>query len=123
MAIEDMYNGDDLFQIRITFNPKDLKKSWVKNLSQAFTAEALRWAERRTGQTVGGPPTTVRVRREKSLPNGLCVYIEDGVDLVVYVFDEDLISEAGAHALQRMLTSRALTWSHRSEPGASRGLR
>ncbi len=115
IGIEDIYNDVDIAEIVYTFNPEDLKKDFVEELSDAFNRQAQEWAERATGETVEGAPVTVRVCRRTALPTGLRVVIDDGPETVLYVFDPEVLTEDAARALEALLTRRAVGWSHRKK--------
>lgn len=111
VRVMDEYDGKNLIQIFILFNPRDFDESALDEVSDAFTIQAQKWMERGGRPNPGGPYQVV-VERRGDLPDAQIVVDETEVGRTLYVIDEEVITEAGARALERMLQGRALTWGH-----------
>lgn len=113
VAIEDLYDGTQLLEITQRFNPLDLNEDHAEEISEAFTVQAQRWAER-GGQAAepGEEPYRITVELKAGLPGGLKILIESEATYTLYLIDPEVMSERGAAALERMLYGRAQTWVH-----------
>ena len=110
VTIEDRYDGREITEIVIRFHPKDLKRAFVRELSKAISKQARQWVERGAHPNAITGPIQVTVERRSDLPGDLRVVIEDDASHVLYIFAEEVITEAGADAFRRMLTGRTVTW-------------
>ncbi|MCH0538367.1 hypothetical protein I3F58_02075 [Streptomyces sp. MUM 203J] len=111
VRVTDEYDGQKLIRIFILFSPADVDESALDEVSDAFTIQAQKWLER-GGRPNSGGPYRVLVERRSDLPDAQIVVDETEVGRTLYLIDEDVMTEAGARALERMLRGRALTWGH-----------
>ena len=65
----------------------------------------------------------VRVQRVSSMPFNVQVWVDDSLGCFKLYIDEDLITEAGAVALEQILRTTVTGWQRLDESVVSRALR
>ncbi len=110
VGVQDQYDRHGLVGIVISFNPLDIEKACVEELSTALDAQARAFVERSTAPKQW-QPIDVIVRLVHDLPAPAKVFITGDVTHAEYRFDEDVISGEAALAFKAMLTARAVSWT------------
>jgi hypothetical protein len=110
VSIEDVYQGDEIVEIVIRFNLRDLKAYVVEEFSDLLTKQAAQWAERAAAPDAEWHSVDVMAQRRDDLPQGVLVAIKGTEQMALYLFAPVVIEEAAAQAFARGIGQRAATW-------------
>ncbi|MDX3354697.1 hypothetical protein PV703_15565 [Streptomyces sp. ME01-24h] len=113
VGIQDQYGRRGIVGVVISFNPLDLEKSCVDQLSTALEVHARGFAERSAAPQAWHPFDVV-VRLVDDLPASAKVVIIGDASYAEYRFHEDVISGEAARAFETTLKARALSWTRLS---------
>jgi hypothetical protein len=98
-------------EVRISFNPKDLKASVVDEFTEALTIQARAWTPRDAAPSAAGRPVGIRVLRCSDLPAGVRMLVQATDSYSEYRFCAEAITSNGARGFEEMMKKCALHWT------------
>lgn len=99
-------------KIILDFHDRDITPGYEKDMSEAFTIEAQKWAETEdpSQAAASSKAPLIHVARVPALHRGVAVLVQDELDFVNCLFLKSGITEAGARAYRDFLKRRAKSW-------------
>lgn len=98
-------------EVRVSFNPKDLKASIVTDLAEALTIQARAWTPRDAAPSDAGRPMGIRVLRCSDLPAGVRMLVQATDSYSEYRFCAEAITSNGARGFEEMMKRCAPHWA------------